>query len=132
MGIFSKKATATDVDRAYESMESTGLVLVGSRYEVWMSNYEQHLPALRSVLKNRAEVIVPVVARIDTQAQYPDSIGVYCGRLQVGWVLKQHAEPIVELLKSDGRPGLGILGELILTKGTRNEQVILHELVVYL
>ena len=135
MGIFSKKAT--DVELAYESKQSTGLCLVlGSGRATSLSNYEEHKPALRNILNSEQQsdgdtVVVPVLVRIDFRSPYKDSLGVYFGKVQVGWVLKDEAVKFVEMIKADGRNGVGILGELFLDRGDVNKNVVFHELLVY-
>jgi len=137
MGIFSKKAT--DVELAYESKQTTGLVLVLSgerKRETPMSNYDIHKPALRNIVEKFEKAaeyddegaIVPVIVRFDLESPYKPSLGVYFGKVQVGWVLKDYADKFVQILESDGRKGVGILGELALDRGDENREIIFHEL----
>jgi len=139
MGIFSKKATPSnvDVDLAYQYKQTTGLVLVlGDKKPTVMSGYPEHRPALRKIMSSKQRhddetVVVPVVIRFDTASPYKDSVGVYFADSLVGWVIKDEAVRLVDKLRADGRRGVGILGELYLDQGDENDQVIFHELLIF-
>lgn len=139
MGIFSKKATTSnlDVELAYQYKQTTGLVLVlGELKSTVMSGYPEHRPTLLKIMDSNQKfadetVTVPVVIRFDTASPYKDSVGVYFGDSILGWVIKDEAVRFVDKLKADGRRGVGILGELYLDRGDTNSQVVFHELMIY-
>lgn len=139
MGIFTKKAT--DVAIAYESKQSSGMCLVLSdkRNRYFLTHYDIHKPAIMNIVKrfekaagsDSAGVTVPVLVRLDLKSSYQPSLGVYFDKIQVGWIPKDDAAEIVKLIKSDGRLGVGILGELCLNRGDKNREVILNKLYIY-
>jgi hypothetical protein len=132
MGIFSSQKKPTDVELAYESKSTTGLCLVlADKRFAYLSNYDEHKPTLRNILKKEAEKTLPVICRFDTESKYKDSVGVYFGKIMVGWVIRRNAESLIELLKSDGRSGVGILGELRLFVSPNYENAILTELFIF-
>lgn len=141
MGIFSRKATDTtaDVKLAYDSRQSTGLVLVRrkeKKHETSMSHYDIHKPAILDIFQSFQEyedesVLVPVVVRLDLKSPYQPSLGVYFENVQVGWVLKDEITEFVQIIRADGRKGVGILGELHLVQSDENDERIFHELYIF-